>query len=227
MSILYIVPTPIGNLSDITYRAVETLDSVDLIACEDTRVSKTLLTHYGIEKPLITFHQHNEHKQVERLITELKTGRSLALITDAGTPGISDPGFLLIRRARQEALSIVALPGPDAATTALVASGLPCDRYIYEGFLPHKKGRKTRLDRLIDEERTVVLYESPHRIMKLISELSERCDPDRLVAVARELTKTYEEVIRGTIRQVSETLHERDGIKGEICVILAGKDYRE
>ena len=227
VSTLYIVPTPIGNLSDITYRAVDCLQKVDTIACEDTRTSKTLLTHYGIDKPLLSFHQHNEHKQVERLITHLRAGKSMALISDAGTPGISDPGFLLIRQAYQEQISVVTLPGPNATTTALVASGLPCDRYVFEGFLPHKKGRKTRLDRLVDEDRTVVLYESPHRIMKLVTELNERCNSKRMMAVVRELTKTYEEVTRGTVTNVAELLSERSNIKGEICVVLAGKDYTE
>ncbi len=227
MNALYIVPTPIGNLADMTYRAVECLKQVDLIACEDTRTSKKLLSHYQIDRPLISFHQHNEHKQTTRLIMELMSGKSMALISDAGTPGISDPGFMLIRRAYQEGIQVTTLPGANAATTALVASGLPCDRYVFEGFLPHKKGRKTRLDRLIDEDKTVVLYESPHRIMRLIKELLERCEQNRMVAVVRELTKTYEEVIRGSLKQVDEVLQERSSIKGEICVVLAGKDYSE
>lgn len=227
MSTLYIVPTPIGNLADITYRAVSCLSEADLIACEDTRTSGRLLAHYQIDRPLISFHQHNEHKQVGRLITELLSGKTLAVISDAGTPGISDPGFLLIRRAYQEGIKVITLPGANAATTALVASGLPCDRYIFEGFLPHKKGRKTRLDRLVDENRTVVLYESPHRIMKLIKELRERCDPNRMAAVVRELTKAYEEIIRGTLPEVDEILEQRSSIKGEICVVLAGKEYSE
>lgn len=227
MATLYIIPTPIGNLADITYRAVQTLNQVDVIACEDTRTSKVLLNNYAIDKPQIAFHQNNEHRQAERLITRIKTGQTAALISDAGTPGISDPGFLLIREAYKQGVHVVVLPGPDAATTALVASGLPCDRYIFEGFLPHKKGRKARIERLVDDERTTVLYESPHRIMKLLGELLERCDADRMVAIAREMTKTYEEVIRGNIKHVHDTLAERNTVKGEICVIIAGKNYRE
>ena len=173
MSTLYIIPTPIGNLADVTHRAVEYLKHADQIACEDTRTSKVLLNHYGIDKPLLSFHQHNEHRRVNHLISLIKSGVNLALITDAGMPGISDPGFLLIRKAHQEGLKVVTLPGPDAATTALVASGLPSDRYIFEGFLPQKKGRKTRIARFNDEERTIILYESPHRIVKLINELHD------------------------------------------------------
>ncbi len=226
-STLYIIPTPIGNLADITYSGVRCLQEVDFIACEDTRTSKVLLKHYEIDKPLVAFHQHNEHRQTSRICERIKAGQSGALITDAGTPGISDPGFLLIRQAYQDNLKVTVLPGPDAATTALLASGLPCDRYIFEGFLPHKKGRKARIERFIDEDRTIVLYESPHRIMKLLNELLEHCDSERMGAVVREMTKSYEEVIRGSLKQIRDKISDRSSIKGEICMVLAGKNYKE
>ncbi len=227
MSILYIVATPIGNLQDFSPRAVEVLKSVDYIACEDTRTSGTLLQHFGIDKPKFSFHQHNEHRKVGHLTNILDANQDVALISDAGMPGISDPGFLAVRAAKQGGHNIIVIPGPDAATTALVASGLPSDRYVFEGFLPHKKGRQKRLRELAEEERTIVIYESPNRLLKLLDELEERFEPDRLAAVARELTKKFEEVIRGTITELKKEFEERDSIKGEIVVIISGKGYSE
>lgn len=227
MSILYIVATPIGNLQDFSPRAVEVLKSVDYIACEDTRTSGTLLQHFGIDKPKFSFHQHNEHRKVGHLTNILDANQDVALISDAGMPGISDPGFLAVRAAKQGGHNIIVIPGPDAATTALVASGLPSDRYVFEGFLPHKKGRQKRLGELAEEERTIVIYESPNRLLKLLDELEERFEPDRLAAVARELTKKFEEVIRGTITELKKEFEERDSIKGEIVVIISGKGYSE
>ncbi|MCH2450504.1 MAG: 16S rRNA (cytidine(1402)-2'-O)-methyltransferase [Gracilimonas sp.] len=227
MSILYIVATPIGNLQDFSPRAVEVLKSVDYIACEDTRTSGTLLQHFGIDKPKFSFHQHNEHRKVGHLTNILDANQDVALISDAGMPGISDPGFLAVRAAKQGGHNIIVIPGPDAATTALVASGLPSDRYVFEGFLPHKKGRQKRLGELAEEERTIVIYESPNRLLKLLDELEGHFEPDRLAAVARELTKKFEEVIRGTITELKKEFEERDSIKGEIVVIISGKGYSE
>ena len=199
MSTLYIVATPIGNLQDFSPRAVEILKSVDYIACEDTRTSGNLLQHFGIDKPKFSFHQHNEHRKVGHLTNILDANQDVALISDAGMPGISDPGFLAVRAAKQGGHNIIVIPGPDAATTALIASGLPSDRYVFEGFLPHKKGRQKRLGELAEEERTIIIYESPNRLLKLLGELEEHLEPDRLAAVASELTKKFEEIIRCTI----------------------------
>lgn len=227
MSTLYIVATPIGNLQDLSPRAVEVMKSVDYIACEDTRTSGNLLQHFGIDKPTFSFHQHNEHRKVGHLMNILDANQDVALISDAGMPGISDPGFLAARAAKQGGHAVTVIPGPDAATTALVASGLPSDRYVFEGFLPHKKGRQKRLGELAEEERTIVIYESPNRLMKLLGELEEHFEADRLAAVARELTKKFEEVIRGTIKELKKEFEERDSIKGEIVVIISGKGYSE
>ncbi len=227
MSTLYIVATPIGNLGDFSPRAVESLKSVDYIACEDTRTSGNLLKKFGIDKPTFSFHQHNEHNKVDHVINILDAGQTIALISDAGMPGISDPGFLAIRSAKQNGHNVIVIPGPDAATTALVASGLPSDRYIFEGFLPHKKGRQKRLAQLAAENRTVILYESPNRLIKLLTEIEEYFGPNRLAAVARELTKAFEEVNRGTISELKENYEARSSVKGEIVVIIAGTEYKE
>lgn len=227
MSTLYLVATPIGNLDDFSSRAVETLKSVSYIACEDTRTSGVLLSHYGIETPTFPFHQHNEHKKVAHIINLLDARQDVALISDAGMPGISDPGFLAVRTAHQAAHTVTVIPGPDAATTALVASGLPCDKYAYEGFLPPKKGRQKRLKALVDEDRTLILYESPHRLLKLLEELEHYTGDQRYVAVARELTKKFEEIVRGTLREVRQTFERRKEIKGEIAVIVAPDSYSE
>lgn len=226
-SALYIIATPIGNLGDFSPRGVETLQQVDYIACEDTRTSSKLLQHFGIQKPTFSFHQHNEHKKVEHVMNILNAGQSVALISDAGMPGISDPGFLAIRAAHREGIPVIVIPGPDAATTAIVASGLPSDKYAFEGFLPQKKGRQKRLQQLADEERTLIIYESPNRLLKLLGELSQYFGEDRIAAVARELTKKFEEVKRGTLVKLKTEFEERKEIKGEIVVIVAGKGYSE
>lgn len=227
MAKLYIVATPIGNLGDFSPRAVETLKSVAYIACEDTRTSGKLLKHFGIDTPTFSFHQHNEHKKVDYVLQLLDSNQDIALISDAGMPGISDPGFLAIRAANQQNHQVVVIPGPDAATSALVASGLPCDRYVFEGFLPHKKGRQKRLKELAEEERTIVLYESPNRLVKLLGEIELYFGTERLVAVARELTKTFEEVVRASVVDLKTEFEQRPSIKGEIVVVIAGLKYAE
>ncbi|MEX0844035.1 MAG: 16S rRNA (cytidine(1402)-2'-O)-methyltransferase [Balneolaceae bacterium] len=227
MSTLYIVATPIGNLQDFSPRAAEVLKSVDYIACEDTRTSGNLLKHFQINKPTFSFHQHNEHRKVGHMMNILDANQNVALISDAGMPGISDPGFLAVRAAQQGGHTVIVIPGPDAATTALVASGLPSDRYVFEGFLPHKKGRQKRLGELSEEERTIIIYESPNRLLKLLGELENHFEPERLAAVARELTKKFEEVIRGTLIELKTEFESRDSIKGEIVVIISGKGYSE
>lgn len=227
MSTLYIVATPIGNLDDISQRAINTLKSVSYVACEDTRTSGVLLNRLGIDAKTFAFHAHNEHQKIGHLLNILDARQNVAVISDAGMPGISDPGFLAVRAAHQAGHSVSVIPGPDAATTALIASGLPCNTYIFEGFLPAKKGRQKQLKQLVDEERTVVLYESPHRLMKLLEELRNYMGDQRMMAVCRELTKKFEEVVRGTIKSVYDTFQLRDDIKGEIVVIIAPKDYSE
>lgn len=218
---LYLVPTPIGNLEDITLRALNVLKSVDVILAEDTRTSGVLLRHYDIHQPLYSYHIHNEHQVVERWVERMHKGESVALITDAGTPGISDPGFLLVRAALAENLIMECLPGATAFVPALVKSGLPADKFVFEGFLPHKKGRQTRLQQLVEETRSVVLYESPHRLLKLLEQLKELVSPERKVSVSRELTKVYEETITGTVEEVIN--HYSEGkVKGEIVVVLEG-----
>ncbi|MTI88704.1 MAG: 16S rRNA (cytidine(1402)-2'-O)-methyltransferase [Balneolaceae bacterium] len=227
MSVLYIVATPIGNLDDISHRAINVLKSVDYIACEDTRTSSKLFNAYQINKLTFSFHQHNEHKKIDHVMNILNANQNIALVSDAGMPGISDPGFLAIRAAHKEGHEVVVIPGPDAATTALVASGLPCDRYMYEGFLPHKKGRQKRLKELADQERTIIFYESPHRVVKILTELCEHFEEERMAAVARELTKKYEEVVRGSLIELKTEFENRDSIKGEIVVVVSGKGYSE
>ena len=227
MSTLYIVATPIGNLEDISERAIKTLKSVSYIACEDTRTSGVLLKKLGINANTFAFHAHNEHQKVAHLLNILDARQNVAVISDAGMPGISDPGFLAVRAAHQVGHSVSVIPGADAATTALVASGLPCDKYVFEGFLPQKKGRQKQLKELVDQERSIVLYESPHRLMKLLEELRKYMGDQRMMAVCRELTKKFEEVVRGSIKSVYDTFQLRDEIKGEIVVIIASKDYSE
>ena len=224
---LYIVATPIGNLSDFSQRAVSVLQAADYLACEDTRTSATLLNHYNIDTPTFSFHQHNEHQKVSYLIELLESGLDVGLISDAGMPGISDPGFLAVREAHQAGANVSVIPGPDAATTALVASGLPCERYIYEGFVPRKKGRSTLLKNIAEEERTVIVYESCHRIERLLKEMNQLFRPQRMIAVCRELTKKFEEIVRGPVAQVTETFTQRSEQKGEFTVVIAGVDYRD
>ena len=219
---LYLVPTPIGNLRDITLRALDTLKEADVILAEDTRTSGKLLKHYEIKRPLESYHIHNEHKSIVRLIERMKQGTVFALITDAGTPGISDPGFLLVREAIAADIEIISLPGSTAIIPALVNSGLPNDRFVFEGFLPHKKGRKTRIESLAEERRTMVFYESPYRLIKTLNQFSEVFGPDREACVSRELTKIHEENVRGSLTELIDyfTTHT---LKGEIVLTVAGK----
>jgi 16S rRNA (cytidine1402-2'-O)-methyltransferase len=219
---LYLVPTPIGNLEDMTYRAVNILNSVDVILAEDTRTSGKLLKHYDIKKPLQSFHIHNEHKKVEQVIEDLKAGKIMALISDAGTPGISDPGFLLAREALKHNIKLESLPGATALIPALIKSGFPNDRFIFEGFLPHKKGRKTRIENLIAEQRTIIFYESPHRLLKTLKQLADAMGEDRMASVSRELTKLFEETITDTLKELIEHF-EKTPPKGEIVLILNAK----
>ena len=221
---LYLVPTPIGNLEDITLRALRILEEADLIACEDTRTSGTLLAHYDIDTPTTSYHEHNEHQKTRRLVKRLRAGHTLALITDAGTPGISDPGFLLTRAAHEADVPVEALPGATAFVPALVASALPAHRFAFEGFLPKKKGRQSRLQSLVDEARTMIFYESPHRLVRTLGELADTLDPERSAAVARELTKRYEELQRGTLSELQTYFSEQDKVRGEIVVLVAGAD---
>ena len=220
---LYLVPTPIGNLADITLRALDVLKSVDTILAEDTRTSGFLLKHYEISKPLQSFHIFNEHKTLAGLITRMQQGEVMALISDAGTPGISDPGFLLVREALKADLKVDCLPGATALIPALVKSGFPTDRFCFEGFLPHKKGRQTMLKKLSVEDRTIVLYESPHRLIKTLEQLIEYFGPDRLVSVSRELTKFHEETKTGSVTDVLEHFKKKD-VKGEIVIVINGKE---
>jgi len=218
---LYIVPTPIGNLKDITLRAVEVLKTVDLILAEDTRTSSHLLNHYEINKPLTPYHQHNEHKVLQHLVSQLLEGKNMAVITDAGTPGISDPAFLLIRECIKVGVKVECLPGATAFVPALVNSGIPANRFCFEGFLPLKKGRQTLLKQLAQEERTLIIYESPVRLVKTLEEFIQYFGSERLCCVCRELTKLFEENTRGTLREVCD--HYRDKtVKGEIVIIIAG-----
>jgi 16S rRNA (cytidine1402-2'-O)-methyltransferase len=221
--VLYIVPTPIGNLQDITLRALEVLKKVDLILAEDTRTSSKLLNHYAIQKPVTPFHQHNEHQVLQHLITQLENGKVMAIVTDAGTPGISDPGFLLVRECIRMGIKVECLPGATAFVPALVNSGLPSDRFCFEGFLPLKKGRHTMLTKLAGEERTIILYESPVRLVKTLNDLAQYFGQDRLCCVSRELTKVYEENVRGSLQSVISHFSEKS-VKGEIVIILAGKN---
>ncbi len=223
MSKLYIVPTPIGNLQDITLRALEVLKSVDIVLAEDTRTSKFLLQHYGIEKRILSHHQHNEHQALKEVIRLLKEGTSIALVSDAGTPGISDPGYLLIRECVREDVPVECLPGATAFVPALVMSGIPCDRFVFEGFLPQKKGRHTRLSALKEESRTIVFYESPHRLVKLLEECCEYFGPERIASVSRELTKMFEENKRGTVEELKIYFSQKT-VKGEIVVVVSGKE---
>ncbi|MDQ3394758.1 MAG: 16S rRNA (cytidine(1402)-2'-O)-methyltransferase [Bacteroidota bacterium] len=220
---LYLVPTPIGNLDDITLRAIAVLKSVDIILAEDTRKSGILLKHLNISKPFYSYHSFNEHKVLASLVNRFKAGEKMALISDAGTPAISDPGYLLVRACLSENIKIECLPGATAFVPALVKSGLPSDRFIFEGFLPVKKGRKTRLDKMIDEERTCIIYESPHRLVKTLENFIEIFGPERKASVSRELTKVFEETINGTLLEIL-TFYKDKNVKGEIVIVLGGKN---
>ena len=216
------IPTPIGNLEDITLRAIRLLNEVDLILAEDTRVSSKLLKHFEIDTPYQSFHMHNEHKKVQSVLNQLKGGKSIALTSDAGTPGISDPGFLMVREALKEGVEVQCLPGPTALIPALVQSGIPCDRFIFEGFLPPKKGRQTRLEQMAQEERTQVFYESPHKLLKTLDQLRIHFGADRSLAVVREISKLYESTFRGTIEEGLQFFQSHPP-KGEFVIVVAGK----
>jgi 16S rRNA (cytidine1402-2'-O)-methyltransferase len=221
MSKLFLVPTPIGNLGDITFRALEVLRSAGLILAEDTRTTKVLLNHYSIDVPLQSHHKFNEHKSVESVCNRIENGTVVALVSDAGTPGISDPGFLIVRHCLERGIEVETLPGATALIPALVNSGLPCDRFCFEGFLPQKKGRQTRLKELASEERTMVFYESPFRVVKTLEQLGEYLGGDRRVAVSRELTKKFEETVRGTIASVAEHFNINQP-RGEFVIVVEG-----
>lgn len=221
---LYIVPTPVGNLEDMTLRGIRVLKEADAILAEDTRTSGILLKHFGIENKLQSYHKFNEHKTVGKIIERLIAGEKIALVSDAGTPGISDPGFLLARECAKAGIKIECLPGATALIPAVVASGLPCDRFCFEGFLPQKKGRVSRLTELSNEERTIILYESPYRIIKLLTQVNEIFGSDRMCAVCREISKIHEDTIRGTAEEVLRHFSENEP-KGEFVVIIAGKGY--
>ncbi len=219
---LYIVPTPIGNLKDFTFRAVEILKSVNIILAEDTRTTGVLLNHYGIDTRMKSHHIHNEHRQVEEVVKNMLKGEQYALVSDAGTPGISDPGFLLVREALKEGLKVECLPGPTAFVPALIKSGLPADRFVFEGFLPHKKGRQTRIQQLASEERTLILYESPHRLVKTLGQLAEYFGEERKASVSRELSKLFEETLNASLKELKEHFEEK-GVKGEIVMVIEGR----
>lgn len=218
---LILVPTPIGNLEDITLRALSVLKEADLILAEDTRTSGKLLKHYDIETPMRSYHMHNEHRTLNAWLEQIRQGKAIALISDAGTPGISDPGYLICRACIEEGLEVECLPGPTAFIPALVCSGLPCDRFVYEGFLPVKKGRKTRLELLAQETRTMVFYESPHKLLKTLKDFNTHFGPDREIAVVREISKLYEEKIRGKVLTAIEHF-ETHPPRGEFVIVVAG-----
>ena len=221
MAKLYIVPTPIGNLEDFTFRAINVLKDVDLILCEDTRRSKKLLIHYDIETPLRSHHKFNEHKEIGKVVNKILSGEKIALISDAGTPGISDPGFLAVRTCLENNIEVECLPGATAVIPALVNSGIPFDKFVFEGFLPVKKGRKTKLEKLGVEERTMVFYESPHKLLKTLKDFSNSFGPERKVSISRELTKIYEETIRLSLEDAVKLFTEQLP-KGEFVIIIEG-----
>ena len=223
---LYLVPTPVGNLGDMTFRAVDVLKSVDLILAEDTRTSRVLMQHYGITTPLQSYHIFNEHQIVDQIVDKILSGMDIAVVTDAGTPGISDPGFLLVREVVKHDIEVECLPGATAFVPALIDSGLPCDRFVFEGFLPHKKGRQTKIQSLTEETRTMIIYESPFRLVKLLEQLIEVLGPERQVSVSREISKLHAETARGTLQEVFDHFNSKE-VKGEIVVILAGKSDGE
>ena len=221
MAKLYIVPTPIGNLEDFTFRAINILKGVNLILCEDTRRSKKLLIHYNIETPLRSHHKFNEHKEIGKIVDKILSGEKIALISDAGTPGISDPGFLAVRTCLENNIQVECLPGATALIPALVNSGIPFDKFVFEGFLPLKKGRKTRLEKLSEEKRTMIFYESPHKLLKTLNDFSNSFGSDRKVSISRELTKIYEETIRLSLEESIKLFNEKPP-KGEFVIIVEG-----
>lgn len=217
---LHIVPTPVGNLEDMTFRAIRTLKDADLILAEDTRTSSVLLKHYDIHTPMRSHHRNNEHREISGLISDLESGMDIALISDAGTPGISDPGFMLARACRDAGIDVECLPGPTAFVPALVASGLPCDRFVFEGFLPLKKGRATRLEQLARDPRTIIIYESPLRLARTLRQLAEAFGPERKAAVCREISKLHEEIRRNSLAQLADH-YAANHAKGEIVIVIA------
>ena len=221
MTKLFLVPTPVGNLEDITLRAIRVLKEVDLILAEDTRNTSFLLKHYNIEKKLLAHHQHNEHKDVEAIAERIAKGESIALVTDAGTPGISDPGFLLVRKCIAKNIPVECLPGATAFVPALIVSGLPADRFCFEGFLPHKKGRQSKLIKLQNEDRTMIFYESPYRLLKTLEQFQEFFGAERQASVSRELTKLYEETVRGSLQELINHFLAKP-VKGEIVIVVKG-----
>ena len=223
MGKLFVVPTPIGNLEDMTFRAIRTLKEVDLILSEDTRVTGFLLKHFGIETRMMSHHKFNEHKTVESIAERIKSGQNIALVSDAGTPAISDPGFLVVRQCVENDIEVECLPGATALIPALVNSGFPSDRFCFEGFLPVKKGRQTRLNELSGEQRTIVIYESPHKLLKTLHDIQTHFGEERRVSVSRELSKLYEETFRGTVREQISEWTKRTAIKGEIVMAIEGK----
>ena len=226
MGTLYLVPTPVGNLEDITMRALKVLREADLILAEDTRTSGNLLKHFDIKNAMLSYHKFNEHKTVESIVERLQSGQTIAVVSDAGTPGISDPGFLVAREAIRAGIEVITLPGATAFVPALVSSGLPCDRFAFEGFLPQKKGRQTKIKSLADEERTMIFYESPYRLVKTLEQFAEAYGEERQVSVCREISKVHEESVRGTLAEVIAHFKEHEP-KGEIVIVLAGKDGKK
>lgn len=222
MGKLYIIPTPIGNLEDMTFRAIRLLKEVSLILAEDTRTTGILLKHFDIQNKMQSYHKFNEHKTIEHIISRMKAGENVALVSDAGTPGISDPGFLIARECAKEGIDVICLPGATAFVPALVSSGIPSDKFCFEGFLPQKKGRMTRLQFLAEESRTIVLYESPHRVLKTLTQLVEYMGEERYAATCREISKIYEETLRGTLRELI-THFSVNVPKGEFVIIISGK----
>lgn len=222
MGTLYLVPTPVGNLEDITARALRTLREADLILAEDTRTSGNLLRHFDIRRPMLSYHKFNEHQTVAGIVQRLLAGECIAVVSDAGTPGISDPGFLVAREAVKAGIEVVCLPGATAFTPALVASGLPCDRFCFEGFLPQKKGRQTRIEALREEERTMIFYESPHRVLKALTQFAEVFGADRPASVSREISKVHEETVRGSLAELIQHFNENEP-RGEFVIVVGGK----
>ena len=223
MAKLYLVPTPVGNLEDITFRAVRILKEADLVLAEDTRVTAKLLQHYGITNKLQAYHQHNEHKITGKIVEEMQAGKTVAMVTDAGTPGISDPGFFIVRECIENGIEVETLPGATAFVPALVNSGLPCERFIFEGFLPHKKGRQSRINQLLENKYTFVLYESPYRLLKTLEQLAEAFGAGHRVSVSREISKMHEETVRGTLEEVINHF-KNNVLKGEFVIVCAAKD---
>ena len=219
---LYIVPTPIGNLSDMTPRAVEVLSKASLILAEDTHTSATIMKHFGINTPMISHHKYNEHSAVGQIIDRLKAGEVIALVSDAGTPGVSDPGFMISRECRREGIDVETLPGATAFVPALVSSGLPCDRFVFEGFLPPKKGRSTRISALADDQRTFIIYESPLRLVKTLEQLAQACGADRPASVSREISKLHETTVRATLGELTE-FFKMNQPRGEIVIVVGGR----